>query len=77
MRELSQVYDELLDRGITISELYTYHRLITSELAYGMSEGEILDKVQDILNRFSCDPDCRSLDEHIDMALNDEEDEDE
>lgn len=50
MRDISEQYDNILDAGASITELFVYHLIVTDERSYGLSEKEIRDMVEDAIN---------------------------
>ena len=51
MNEISKQYNELLDSGVSITELYVYHLIVNDERSFGMSEKEIVDMVRDAIDK--------------------------
>ena len=51
MNEISKQYNELLDTGVSITELYVYHLIVNDERSFGMSEKEIIDMVRDAIDK--------------------------
>lgn len=51
MNEISKQYNELLDAGFSITELYVYHLIVNDERSFGMSEKEIVDMVRDAIDK--------------------------
>lgn len=51
MNEISRQYNELLDAGASITELYVYHLIVNDERSFGMSEKEILDMVREAIDK--------------------------
>lgn len=51
MNEISKQYNELLDTGVSITELYVYHLIVNDERSFGMSEKEIVDMVRDAIDK--------------------------
>ncbi len=51
MNEISKQYNELLDTGASITELYVYHLIVNDERSFGMSEKEIIDMVRDAIDK--------------------------
>lgn len=51
MNEISKQYNELLDAGASITELYVYHLIVNDERSFGMSEKEIVDMVRDVIDK--------------------------
>lgn len=51
MNEISKQYNELLDVGVSITELYVYHLIVNDERSFGMSEKEIVDMVRDAIDK--------------------------
>lgn len=51
MNEISKQYNELLDAGASITELYVYHLIVNDERSFGMSEKEIVDMVRDAIDK--------------------------
>lgn len=51
MNEISKQYNELLDAGVSITELYIYHLIVNDERSFGMSEKEIVDMVREAIDK--------------------------
>lgn len=51
MNEISKQYNELLDAGASITELYVYHLIVNDERSFGMSEKEIIDMVREVIDK--------------------------
>jgi len=51
MNEISRQYNELLDAGASITELYVYHLIVNDERSFGMSEKEIVDMVRNAIDK--------------------------
>ena len=51
MNEISKQYNELLDAGVSITELYVCHLIVNDERSFGMSEKEIVDMVRDAIDK--------------------------
>ena len=51
MNEISKQYNELLDAGVSITELYVYHLIVNDERSFGMSEKEIVGMVRDAIDK--------------------------
>jgi len=51
MNEISKQYNELLDAGASITELYVYHLIVNDERSFGMSEKEMLDMVREAIDK--------------------------
>lgn len=51
MNEISKQYNELLDAGFSITELYVYHLIVNDERSFGMSEKEIVDMVREAIDK--------------------------
>lgn len=51
MNEISKQYNELLDAGVSITELYVYHLIVNDERSFVMSEKEIVDMVRDAIDK--------------------------
>lgn len=51
MNEISRQYNELLDAGASITELYVYHLIVNDERSFGMSEKEIVDMVRGAIDK--------------------------
>ena len=51
MNEISKQYNELLDAGVSITELYVYHLIVNDERSFGMSEKEIVDMVSEAIDK--------------------------
>lgn len=68
MDNIGTQYNKLLDEGVSITELYVYHLIISDERCYGMSEKEITDMVAQALNqRYSSDAGLETI---VDRLLN-------
>lgn len=71
MNEISKQYNELLDAGASITELYVYHLIVNDERSFGMSEKEIVDMVRDAIDkRYSS---SESIEFIVDSLLNGDE----
>jgi hypothetical protein len=51
MNEISRQYNELLDAGASITELYVYHLIVNDERSFGMSEKEIMNMVREAIDK--------------------------
>ena len=51
MDEISRQYNQLLDEGASITELYVYHLIVNDERSFGMSEKEIIEMVRDAIDK--------------------------
>ena len=51
MNEISKQYNELLDAGASITELYVYHLIVNDERSFGMSEKEIINMVREAIDK--------------------------
>lgn len=71
MNEISRQYNQLLDEGASITELYVYHLIISDERSFGMSEKEIEDMVRDAIDKRYSSPD--GIEFIIDSLLNGDE----
>lgn len=69
IERISDVYHELLDRGIDFVELYIYNQLMSSEEMFGRSDSELEEFMKLIENKFYADPQCRDLNYHIETVL--------
>ena len=71
MNEISKQYNELLDAGVSITELYVYHLIVNDERSFGMSEKEIVGMVRDAIDkRYSSSEDIEFI---VDSLLNGDE----
>ena len=71
MKDLSEQYDNILDAGASLTELFVYHLIVTDERSYGLSEKEIRDMVDDAINaRYSS---SYGLEDIVDRLLNGDE----
>ena len=71
MKDISQQYDNILDTGASITELFVYHLIVTDERSYGLSEKEIQDMVEDAINaRYNLSDGLESI---VDRLLNGDE----
>ena len=75
MNEITKQYNQLLDEGVSITDLYIYHLIVNDERSYTMSEKEILDTVQEVLNRQYGS--SKSIEELVDGLLDGEDPDDE
>lgn len=75
---LSSVYDELLDRGISIVDLYIYDCLVNDDMGFSDAEETLESRFKKIKDNYANDDECRDLSYHINAVLNgydyDEED---
>jgi hypothetical protein len=71
LRDLSEQYNNILDEGASITELFVYHLIITDERSYGLSEKEIRNMVEDAINaRYNYSGGLESI---VDSLLNGDE----
>ena len=71
METIKEWYNQLLDEGIPITELYIYNLIINDERSYGMSEKEIENMVEDVIDKRYDTAD--SIETIIDNLLNGDE----
>jgi GGDEF domain-containing protein len=74
---LNKVYEELLNQGISIVDLYIYDSIINNEYGYGCGDESIEQTFERIKDNYSNDYQCRDLAYHINAVLNGEEVDDE
>ena len=71
MDEISRQYNQLLDEGASITELYVYHLIINDERSFGMNEKEIIEMVRDAIDkRYSS---TQGIEYIVDSLLNGDE----
>jgi hypothetical protein len=71
MDEISRQYNQLLDEGASITELYVYHLIVNDERNFGMSEKEIIEMVRDAIDkRYSS---TQGIEYIVDSLLNGDE----
>lgn len=71
MDEISRQYNQLLDEGASITELYVYHLIVNDERSFGMSEKEIIEMVRDAIDkRYSS---TQGIEYIVDSLLNGDE----
>lgn len=69
MNNLGKDYNDLLDEGKSITDLYIYHLIVNDERSFGYSEKEITDLVSQILDTRYNYPDL-GLESIVDRLLN-------
>ena len=62
---LGSVYDELLDRGISIVDLYIYNCLVNDDMGFSDAEETLESRFKKIKNNYANDGECRDLSYHI------------
>jgi len=70
MKELSAEYTELLDKGISITELYIYHLIVNDERSYDLKDKDIYKLIQKVNEQYSYGG---SLEEIVDRLLDGDE----
>jgi len=71
MDEISRQYNQLLDEGASITELYVYHLIVNDERSFGMSEKEIIEMVREAIDkRYSS---TQGIEYIVDSLLNGDE----
>jgi transcriptional regulator of NAD metabolism len=48
MNEISTEYNKILDDGVSITELYIYHLIVSDDRSIGLSEKNIEDLIQKV-----------------------------
>jgi hypothetical protein len=76
-KSIKKVYEELLDQGINIVDLYIYDCIINDEYGYGYEDESAESKFYRIKENYSNDYKCRDLAYHINAVLTGEEEEEE
>lgn len=71
MNNLKDLYSQLLDEGIPITELYVYHLIISDMRSYGMEEDEIADLVEQVIDKRN--ETSMGLEDIVDNLLNGDE----
>lgn len=69
--KLIDIYNDLVDQGISIMDLYIYDCILNN--SYGFEDESIEDTFYHIKDNYNNDYSCRSLDYHISAVLNGEE----
>lgn len=49
MNEISTEYNKILDDGVSITELYIYHLIVSDDRSIGMSEKNVEDLIQKVI----------------------------
>lgn len=71
MNEISTEYNKILDDGISITELYIYHLIVSDDRSIGMSEKNVEDLIQKVIEaRYMTD---KGLEWIVDAVLNGDE----
>ena len=71
MEEISKQYNELIDAGAPITEIYVYHLIVNDERSFNMSEEEILNMIESVIDKRSTS--ARSIEFIVDALLNGDE----
>ena len=71
MNNLKDLYSQLLDEGIPITELYIYHLIVSDMRSYGMEEDEIADLVEQVIDKRN--ETSMGLEDIVDNLLNGDE----
>lgn len=71
--KIVKTYEELLNQGISIVDLYIYDSIINDEYGYGYGDETVEQKFERIKENYSNDYQCRDLAYHINAVLNGEE----
>ena len=71
MNEISTEYNKILDDGISITELYIYHLIVSDDRSIGLTERNIEDLMQKVIEtRYMTD---KGLEWIVDAVLNGDE----
>lgn len=71
MNEISTEYNKILDDGVSITELYIYHLIVSDDRSIGMSEKNVEDLIQKVIEaRYVTD---KGLEWIVDAVLNGDE----
>lgn len=71
MNEISTEYNKILDDGVSITELYIYHLIVSDDRSIGLSEKNIEDLIQKVTEaRYMTD---KGLEWIVDAVLNGDE----
>lgn len=70
MKELSAEYTELLDKGISITELYIYHLIVNDERSYDLKDKDVYKLIQKVNEQYTYGG---SLEEIVDRLLDGDE----
>lgn len=70
MDSIAKVYEQLLEEGISITDLYIYNCVVNDDYEYGFGSETTEQKFNKIKNNYANDYECRSLAYHIDKVLN-------
>lgn len=73
--KIVKVYEELLNQGISIMDLYIYDAILNDVYSYGYDDSSIEEKFNRIKQNYSNDYQCRDLSYHINAVLSGEEEE--
>lgn len=52
MNSIAEVYNELLNKGVSVLSLYIYSILINDERSFNWSETQIDEVIDEIINRY-------------------------
>lgn len=71
MNEISTEYNKILDDGVSITELYIYHLIVSDDRSIGLTERNIEDLMQKVIEtRYMTD---KGLEWIVDAVLNGDE----
>ena len=52
MNSIAEVYNELLNKGVSVLSLYIYSILINDERSFNLTETQIDEVIDEIINRY-------------------------
>lgn len=73
---IADIYNKLIDNGISITDLYIYDAIINNDTYYYEPNKNIMDTIYSIKENYANDYEGKSLDYHINYVLNGNEAED-
>lgn len=52
MNSIPEIYNELLDKGVSVLSLYIYSILINDERSFNLSETQIDEVIDEVINKY-------------------------
>lgn len=71
------IYDEMCERGVSIYDLYIYSELMDKDGARDYSERELVDKIEEVRERYARDYNDRSIEYFVGKVLDEDFDDEE